>query len=105
MKSAPNSGRYLVVLTIDSDAAAPGAAVYSRNETVGRITSAAFSPRLRRVVAFAEVAATALDRPLEAALPGGSRGPARLHETAESRRAAVFRENLKTATESGRSSV
>lgn len=105
MKSAGSSGRYLVVLSIDSDAAMPGASVLSRNETVGRITSAAFSPRLRRVVAFAEVAVAALDRPLEAVLPGGGRAPARLHETAESRLAAVFREILKTATESRRSSV
>ncbi|MEK7266361.1 MAG: glycine cleavage T C-terminal barrel domain-containing protein [Pseudomonadota bacterium] len=105
MKSAPSSGRYLVVLSIDSDRAAPGAAIYAKGEAVGRITSSAFSPRLRRVVAFAELAATALDRPLEAAIAGPARAPARLHETEESRRAGVFRENLKTATESGRSSV
>lgn len=105
MKSAGSSGRYLVVLSIDGDAAAPGALVLSRNETVGRVASAAFSPRLRRAVAFAEIAAAALDRPLEAVLPDGTRASARLHETAESRLAAVFRENLKTATESRRSSV
>lgn len=105
MKSAPGTGRYLVVLSIDSDAAAPGTAIYARNEAVGQITSAAFSPRLRRVVAFAEVSAAALGQPLEAAIGGSSRAAARLHATEESRRAAVFREILKSATESGRSSV
>lgn len=105
MKAAPGAGRYLVVLAIDSDAVAAGAAVHARGEPVGRITSAAFSPRLRRVVAFAEIAAAALDRPLEAMLDASARAPARLHETEESRRAAAFREILKSATESGRSSV
>lgn len=105
MKSAPFPERFLVVLSIESDHAAPGAGVFARGETVGRVTSAAFSPRLRRVVAFAEIATAALDRPLEVALPAGSRAEARLHETPESRLAAAFRENLKSATESGRSSV
>ena len=105
MKAASGAGRYLVVLAIDSDAVAAGAAVHARGETVGRITSAAFSPRLRRVVAFAEIAAAALDRPLEAMVNASVRAPARLHETEESRRAATFREILKSATESGRSSV
>lgn len=105
MKSASGAGRYLVVLSIDCDRVETGAAIFSRGEAVGRITSSAFSPRLRRVVAFAEMAAAALGRPLEAATPASGKAAARLHETAESRLAAVFRENLRTATESGRSSV
>lgn len=105
MKSARDAGRVLVVISIDSDVAAAGSLIYARNEAVGAVTSAAFSPRLRRVVAFAEISAAALDRPLEAAIGASSRVPARLHETEESRLAAAFRENLKSATESGRSFV
>lgn len=106
MKSADRPDRYLVVLSVDCDRVEPGSAIMFKTDTVGRITSAAFSPRLRRVVAFAEIEASALDRPLEAVLPGASgRAPARLHDTAESRLAFFFRENLKTATESARSSV
>lgn len=101
MKAAPAPERYLVVLSIDADAAPLGATLHARNETVGRVTSAAFSPRLRRALCFADLRAEAIDRPLEAALPGGpaDRLPARLHDTAESRLAAAFRDSLRAATD------
>jgi aminomethyltransferase len=111
MKSAPDPERYLVVLTIDADAAPGGATVYYRNETVGRVTSAAFSPRLRRAFCFADIKASALDRPLEIGTAGhgpvgaGGRAGALLHDTAESRLAAAFRESLRGATDFQRSNV
>jgi aminomethyltransferase len=104
MKTAAAPSRYLVVLSVDSDAVAPGAAVYAKGEPQGRVTSSVFSPRLKRTLCFAEIAPSALDRPLEAAtgpLPT-DRAAARLHETAESRQAAAFRDALRAATESRR---
>jgi len=107
MKGAGDPERYLVVLTVDADAAPVGAAIFSRNETVGRVTSAAFSPKLRRSLCFADIKASALDRPLEVGPvdAGGGRVLARLHDTAESRLAAAFRESLRAATDFRRSSV
>ncbi len=103
MKTAPPPERYLVVLSIDADAAPAGAAVVARGETVGRITSSASSPRLRRALSFAEVAASALDgRPLEVMFPSRERAGAHLHDTGESRLAAAFRELSRMATESRR---
>ncbi len=104
MKNAADPRRYLVVLTVDTDLAPVGATIHARAEIVGRVTSAAFSPRLRRALCFADIDAAALDRPLEAALPEapGMRLPARLHDTAESRLAAAFRETTRAATESRR---
>lgn len=104
MKGAPAAARYLVVLSVDSDAALPGAAVFASGSPAGRITSAAFSPRLKRALSFAEIAASAIGAPLEIALatPSGERAGASLHDTAESRLAAAFRDNLRSATESRR---
>lgn len=103
MKAAPRPGRYLVVLSIDADAAPVGASVVARSEAVGRVTSSAFSPRLRRAVAFAEIDAAALDgRALEVIFPSRARVAAHLHETLESQLAAAFRGDGRRATESAR---
>lgn len=102
MRLAPAPPRFLVVLTVDADAVAPGATIFANGDAAGRVTSSAFSPRLRRAVAFAEIAARALGAPLEAATGPGARAPARLHETAESGRAASFRDAQRAATESRR---
>ncbi len=104
MKNAASPGQYLVVLSVDSDTVAPGAAVYARGEPQGRVTSSAFSPRLKRTLCFAEIEADVLDRSLEAATGplSADRAAARLHETAESRQAATFRDGLRAATESRR---
>jgi aminomethyltransferase len=103
MKEAPAPARLLVVLSIDADAAPSGSAVLSRGETVGKITSSAFSPRLRRALAFAEIDAAALDgRPLDVLSASRERAGAHLHETGESRLAAAFKESSKSATESRR---
>lgn len=101
MKAAAAPTRVLVVLSVDSDAVPPGAPVFAAGDKAGRISSAAFSPRLRRAVAFAEVSVAALSRPLEVRTPppAAGRAPATLHDTAESRLAAAFRENLRKATD------
>lgn len=106
MKTATGGGRRLATLSIDAERVDPGASIFSRSDVIGRVTSSAFSPRLRRVVAFAEFFATAGSPAFEAALPGGAgRAEARFNDTAEGRVAGVFREKLRAATESGRSPV
>lgn len=102
MKRAKPTGRWLVVLSVEADAALAGGPIHARGEPVGRITSATFSPRLRRALCFADLDAAAFGKPLEAAVAGGGRAPAQLHDTAESRLAAVFRDSLRHATESRR---
>ena len=93
LKNRPLARRALVVVAIDSETAAPGAAVFAKKSAVGRLTSAAFSPRLKRVVAFADLAVKALGGPLEAALAGEGEGQAaaRIIDTPESRLALAFR--------------
>ncbi|MBI1365794.1 MAG: hypothetical protein GC153_07515 [Alphaproteobacteria bacterium] len=92
LKTQARPARALVALSIDAESAAPGAAVFARKGPAGRLTSAAFSPRLKRIVAFADLAVAALGGPLEVALGGGdSRAAARVIETPESRLAAAFR--------------
>lgn len=96
MKRAAGGGRRLVVLTVEGEAAPAGAAVFERGEKIGRITLSAFSPRLRRPVAFAEIDANTPGRALEVVTgEKGGRAPARLLETPESRLAEAFRKNLK----------
>lgn len=90
--SAPRSDRTLVVLAVDGPSVAPGAAVLGRKgATVGRVTSAAWSPRLRRAVAFADVAADHAGKPLEILLAaqGGRRVAAYPFETPEGRLAGA----------------
>jgi len=93
LRTAPAHGRALVVLAIDSGAAAPGAAVFVKKASVGRLTSTAYSPRLKRAVAFADLAADALGKPLEIATMGDGEGRAgaELFETPESRQSKAFR--------------
>jgi aminomethyltransferase len=93
LRGSAGSGRALVVLAIDAEAAAPGAAVFAKKAGVGRLTSSAFSPRMKRVVAFADVAIEALGKPLEIAIvgEGEARAAAEPLETAENRFAKAFR--------------
>lgn len=93
LKAAGPARRVLATLAIDADAAPPGAIVQGRRGQVGRLTSAAYSPWLRSVVAFADLRADALAGPLEIELGAdeAARAPARLFETPESRLAAAFR--------------
>lgn len=99
--------RALVTLGIDADRARPGAVVFGRKGPVGRLMSAAFSPRLKRVVAFAEIAADAVAGPLAAEISPGdpARCAAELLETPESRLAAAFRAEQTKATDLSRARV
>lgn len=92
LRGASPSTRRLVGLGVDADRVQAGALVYGRKGmAVGRITSCGFSPRMKRIVAFADIAADMIDVPLEVDCqpPGQGRAPAGLLETAESRRAAA----------------
>lgn len=92
LRDAGAAPRRLVGLGIDADRVLPGAQVYGKKgAAVGRITSCAFSPRMKRVVAFADVVTEAVGGALEvdAQGPGAGRAAASALETAESRRAAA----------------
>jgi aminomethyltransferase len=101
MVGAP-AQRSLVALAVDADAIAAGAAVFAGDSAVGRITSAGFSPHLRRVVAFADVASAAAAQALNVAASSGPPRAAALLETPESLAAAAWRAAGRVATESGR---
>lgn len=95
--------RYLAVLGVDADAVEPGARVFAGAVETGRIVSSAFSPRLRRALAFAEIGPAGFEKPLETALLARADEPrarAALFDTAESRRAAAFRAQQRAATDS-----
>ncbi|NWG71084.1 MAG: aminomethyl transferase family protein [Parvularculaceae bacterium] len=96
LREAGPPHRRLIGLGIDADRAQPGAQIYGKKGApVGRVTSCAFSPRMKRVVAFADIAAEAAGEALEVDAEGTGRGtgsgraPAGLLETAESRAAAA----------------
>ena len=96
MKNAGRARRRLVLLSLDCDTAPVGAAIRTRAGTVGAITSAVFSPKLKRVLCFADIDAAAPVSELEAVIgPDGGRTPARLWENFEGRQASAFRENLR----------
>ena len=107
-RSLLNSGRFpersLHVLALEGEEVNVGASVLSNGVPVGRMTSAAFSPRYKRVVAFADLAAGAEQKPLEATTMENEEGrvKARLLETAESALAEAFRATLAETTESRR---
>lgn len=99
MSAAPAPRRQLAVLAADADAVAPGAAVFIKGAPAGRVTSAAYSPELRRALCFADLPAALGPEPLEIATPEGARVEARVRETAESRLASAFRTALRGATD------
>ncbi|MEQ8935738.1 MAG: glycine cleavage T C-terminal barrel domain-containing protein [Amphiplicatus sp.] len=93
---AVRAGRALAVLALDAGEAEPGAAVYGKKGQVGTLTSAAYSPRLKRVIAFADLAVEAFGKPLEVALPGGERRvAAAFFETPEGKLAQAFRASMR----------
>jgi len=103
MAMAPEPARRLVVLAADADEIALGAIVSIKGESAGRVTSAAFSPDLRRALCVADIPAGAAADSLEIAVPGGSRRVgATIRETAESRLAGAFKKSLRIATDSRR---
>ncbi len=103
MRAAPAPQRILAVLAADADDIPAGAPVYAKGQAAGRVTSAVFSPELRRALCFADLPAGALGEELEiGAGADGARVAAAVRETAESRLAGAFRKSLKSATESRR---
>lgn len=93
---AVRAGRALAVLALDAGEAEPGAAVYGKKGQVGRLTSTAYSPRLKRAIAFADLAVEAFGKPLEVAQPGGEkRAAAAFYETPEGKLAQAFRASMR----------
>lgn len=96
LSGAARSGRALAVLALDAGEAEPGAAVYGKKGQVGRLTSTAYSPRLKRAIAFADLAVEAFGKPFEVALPGGEkRASAAFYETPEGKLAQAFRASMR----------
>ncbi|MEQ8178173.1 MAG: glycine cleavage T C-terminal barrel domain-containing protein [Amphiplicatus sp.] len=96
LSGAARSGRALAVLALDAAEAEPGAAVYGKKGQVGRLTSTAYSPRLKRAIAFADLAVEAFGKPFEVALPGGEkRASAAFYETPEGKLAQAFRASMR----------
>ncbi len=100
-RRALESKRRLITLSIDDDASMPGAAVFAQGKSVGRITSCAWSPAIRRVVAFADISGDCADTNYEIAIPAPADGrvTARVFETAESALALDFRRSQNAATD------
>lgn len=84
--------RRLVSLSVEAESASPGAAVFSDGKAVGRLTSCAWSPARKRVVAFADLDAATAPGELSVAASGAGEGrlAARRLETEESALARVF---------------
>jgi glycine cleavage system aminomethyltransferase T len=103
MSAAPEPVRRLTVLAADADEIAPGALVYAQGVSAGRVTSAAFSPDLRRALCVAEIPVNAAADALEIGVSGDTgRVGATIRETAESRLAVAFKNSLRSATDSRR---
>jgi len=80
LRSAPvRLSRRLAALRIEADRAAPGDAVLAAGRPVGRVTSAAWSPRLKSAVVMAEIACGKAegDGPFSVAASGGEPAAAR----------------------------
>ncbi|MEO1135191.1 MAG: glycine cleavage T C-terminal barrel domain-containing protein [Pseudomonadota bacterium] len=84
--------RRLVSFSIDAEQSSPGAAVFCDDKAIGRITSCAWSPARKRVIAFADVDGSSRGNIYEisASSPADTRVAARRFETAESALARVF---------------
>ncbi|MEZ5895006.1 MAG: glycine cleavage T C-terminal barrel domain-containing protein [Parvularculaceae bacterium] len=87
------SGRYLVPLAIDAEDIGAGSAVLAGERVSGRVTSAAFSPRLRQSVCIAEIDGGDVGKSLAVATPDAAGQPVSAHflDAAEARDAAKFR--------------
>ncbi len=99
--AAPAPARYLVTLAVDADHVLPGASVAAGGATDGRITSAAWSPAARRVIAFAALSAETQGKVREISVidAAGEARPARMLDTAERRLAAAFHQSQTNATD------
>ena len=86
---------FLATLAIDADRVLPGARVDVGGKADGRITSVAWSPAVRRVVAFAVLPAFMQGKVKEIKVvdDSGEARSARIVETVESRLAAAFQQS------------
>lgn len=93
--------RRLVTLSVDGDRASPGAVVSVGGKPVGAVTSCAWSPAIKRVVAFADVSLPSHGKHAEISVssPAGAAIPARPMETAENALAAAYLSTQKAATD------
>lgn len=84
--------RRLISLSIDDETSMPGAAVFQAGKAVGRITSCAWSPASKRVIAFADIDAASYGKDYEISVPSSAEGrvAGRPLETAESALAKAF---------------
>ena len=101
LRRAAAPTRKLVSLIIDTETPMPGVAVFADKRPAGRITTCAYSPEVKRIIAFADIAVGALNYSLEVAAPppADDRIPAKRLETPESDLAADFLAMQKKATE------
>ena len=101
---APRPARALATLAIDADRSVPGATVFANGRPAGRITSCAWSPANRRVVAFADVARPINGNSYEISVPAPAEGraAAQHYETAENILAKAYLAAQASATESRR---
>ncbi len=92
---AADPAHTLATLAIDADHVLPGAAVHIGGKPDGRITSVAWSPAVRRVVAFAVLPSAVRGKVSEISVvdDAGEARPARIIETVESRLAAAFQQS------------
>ncbi|MEM8772619.1 MAG: glycine cleavage T C-terminal barrel domain-containing protein [Pseudomonadota bacterium] len=99
---ARKSETVLVVIAVDADVCQAGAAVRSGNKDIGRITSWAWSPSLKRAIAFASVPAGAAGKVDGWTVQAGPDGQAAasLMKTAEGALAAAFLADQHSSTES-----
>lgn len=93
--------RRLRALSVDAEEASPGAAVFCDGKPVGRVTSCAWSPARKRVIAFADVDAASRGNDYEISAPGPSdaRIGAKRFETLESALAKAFVSEQGAATD------
>ena len=90
--STPGRGDYLVALAVDADRVLPGAMVETGGKVQGRITSCAWSPAARRIIAFAAIPASTYGKIRDIAVTddAGEARPAQILATTESGLAAAF---------------
>lgn len=88
----PAAETLLITLAIDADRIVPGAVVYCGGKEAGQITSSAWLPSLRRVLAVARITASYAQKSGEISVVSGPdhASAARVYETAEGRLAAEY---------------
>ena len=86
------SGRRLVAMSIDADHLSPGAGVFAGDKPLGRVTSCAWSPSNKRVIAQVDITTARVGKSFEISMVSteGARASAQIFETLESKAAAAY---------------